>query len=71
MTNPFLRNAEHCMGKVADAPASPVSKCVSSISVAMAEFFFFLFAGDECIKLTKEWMKNDKKFMSGRSNWSK
>jgi hypothetical protein len=32
MTNPFLRNAEHCIGKVADAPASPVSKCVSSMS---------------------------------------
>lgn len=37
MTNPFLRKAEHCIGKVADAPASPVSKCVSSISVAIVD----------------------------------
>lgn len=29
-TKPFLRNAEHCMGKVAEAPASPVSKSKSS-----------------------------------------
>lgn len=45
ITNPFLRNAEHCIGKVADAPASPVSKCVSSISVGVAivddSFCFF------------------------------
>lgn len=39
ITKPFLRNAEHCMGKVADAPASPVSKCVSSISVAIVDQF--------------------------------
>lgn len=29
-TKPFLRNAEHCIGKVAEAPASPVSKSKSS-----------------------------------------
>uniref|UniRef100_A0A8B9NCB2 G protein pathway suppressor 2 n=1 Tax=Accipiter nisus TaxID=211598 RepID=A0A8B9NCB2_9AVES len=29
-TKPFLRRAEHCMGKVAEAPASPVSKSRSS-----------------------------------------
>lgn len=45
MTNPFLRNAEHCIGKVAEAPASPVSKCVSSISVGVAivDDYFYLF----------------------------
>lgn len=35
MTKPFLRNAEHCMGKVADAPESPVSKCESSKSAIL------------------------------------
>lgn len=51
ITNPFLRNAEHCIGKVADAPASPVSKCVSSISVAMADdYSCVLLAGNECMK---------------------
>jgi len=39
MTKPFLRKAEHCMGNVALAPASPVSKCVSSISVAIVDSF--------------------------------
>lgn len=32
MTKPFLRNAEHCIGYVTEAPESPVSKWVSSIS---------------------------------------
>lgn len=26
ITKPFLRNAEHCIGKDVDAPESPVSK---------------------------------------------
>lgn len=40
MTKPFLRKAEHCMGKVADAPESTVSKCVSSmVSAIVAEVF--------------------------------
>lgn len=32
ITNPFFRKAEHCMGYVVEAPESPVSKWVSSMS---------------------------------------
>lgn len=32
ITKPFFRKAEHCMGYVVDAPESPVSKWVSSMS---------------------------------------
>lgn len=36
-TKPFLRRAEHCMGKVADAPASPVSKSSSASAMPAVE----------------------------------
>ena len=35
-TKPFLRSAEHCMGNVAEAPASPVSKSRSSAMLPSA-----------------------------------
>lgn len=41
ITNPFLRRAEHCMGNVADAPESPVSKWVSSMSAIFFELSYF------------------------------
>lgn len=48
MTKPFLRKAEHCMGKVADAPESTVSKCVSSmVSAIVAGFFAALGAAND------------------------
>lgn len=38
MTKPFFRRAEHCMGKVADAPESPDSNWVSSSSAMVIKF---------------------------------
>lgn len=42
ITKPFLRRAEHCIGYVTDAPESPVSKWVSSISAIFVYFWYEL-----------------------------
>lgn len=39
MTNPFLRRAEHCIGKVSDAPESAVWNSCSSISAILSRFY--------------------------------